>query len=109
MTDVRKAASTLRAAFAAMALATISAAPASAFYCYVPEKPDGPIALRERPDDASRIVARMEPGGMVRMVVNRREPEGWVQVRWQREALSRRFDATGWARRDQIRGGECAD
>jgi hypothetical protein len=82
---------------------------ASAFYCYVPEKPGGPIPLRERPNDTAKVVALMPPGGMVRLIPSRRQPEGWVQVRWQRQAQSRKFDARGWARHTEIHGGECED
>lgn len=93
----------------AIGAVVLFAAPAFAFYCYVPEKPGGLIPLREQPRDGAKVVVLMPPGGMVRLVPSPRQPDGWVQVRWQRQAQSNRFDARGWARHDQIHGGECAD
>ncbi len=94
---------------AALGAAVFSTAPASAFYCYVPEKPGGPIPLRERPNDKAKVVVMMPPGGMVRLVPSRRSPEDWVQVRWEREAQSGKYNARGWTRRLDIHGGECED
>jgi len=94
---------------AALAAIVLFAAPAQAFYCYIPEEAGGPVPLRERPDDGARIVAMMEPGGMVRAVANVERRGEWVRVRWQRVGPAARFDAVGWVRHRLIHGGECAD
>ncbi|MCZ8181887.1 MAG: hypothetical protein O9322_02870 [Beijerinckiaceae bacterium] len=83
---------------------------ASAFFCYVPEKPEGPVALRERPDPQAKIVAMMPPGGMVREVKGNSRHKEWVQVLWiADQAQQKKVTGRGWVVHSQIHGGECED
>lgn len=92
-----------------IALGLLTTSGASAFYCYVPEKPESPVALREKPDDGARLVLRMPPGSMVRSVKGARERGGWVHVLWFPAQASRKEGGKGWVRHDLIYGGECED
>jgi hypothetical protein len=97
------------AAAAIMALGLFSVSEAAAFYCYVPEKPESPVALREKPSDTAKLVVRMPPGSMIRSTNGVRERNGWVHVSWYAEQLSKKVGGKGWVRHDLVYGGECED
>jgi hypothetical protein len=106
------AATGIRLKTAAACLIVFSLLPvsgASAFYCYVPEKPESPVALREKPDDGAKLVLRMPPGSMVRSTKGVRERNGWVHVLWYQSQASKKEAGKGWVRHDLIYGGECED
>lgn len=97
------------AAACILALGLLAASEAAAFYCHVPERPESPVALREKPDDGSRLVLTMPPGSMVRAVKGARERNGWVHVLWYPGQASKKEAGKGWVRHDLIYGGECED
>lgn len=83
---------------------------ASAFFCYVPEKPEGPAALRERPHPQAKIVAMMPAGSMVREAKGNSRRKEWVRVLWiADQARQSKVTARGWVIHSQIHGGECED
>lgn len=93
----------------ALAAMGLPAAPARAFYCYVPENPGGPIPLRAQPRDDAAVVARMGPGSMIRDVAGTARRGDWVRLSWYRSQQDRKPAARGWARAGEIHGGECED
>lgn len=93
----------------ALLVTLLSAAPGAAFYCYVPEKPGSPFALRERPSAQARIVGLMEPGHMMRSVARTRERNGWALVDWFKDQSSKKPLGRGWVYIEEIHGGECED
>lgn len=97
------------AAACALALVLLTASEASAFLCYVPEKPESPVALHEKPDVRSKIILRMPPGSMVRQAKGASDRNGWVHVLWYPGQASKKEAGKGWVRHDLIYGGECED
>lgn len=99
----------IKTTIASLAIGLAMASPAWAFYCYVPEKPEGFVPLRDRPSVNAKIIQRMENGSMVRSVPSVKERDGWVYVNWYKSQLSKRPDGRGWTMRREIHGGECED
>ncbi len=78
----------LAAAFAGMLLAPVSAS--AMIVCSVSKTPDGFVALREQPNAAAKIVARMRAGDMVHGDPDVRERGNWQYVTWWKQKT---FDA----------------
>ncbi len=92
------------------ALLLLIAAPAAqAFNCYIPERPESPAALHEKPDPKSKIIARMPPGGMIKQVRNSPDRGGWVHVQWNPRSEDKSKPKRGWVVLDHVYGGECED
>jgi hypothetical protein len=82
---------------------------ASAFFCYVPETPNSPVALRDKPDAQAKIVARLTPGTMVREATGKSQHKEWVRVLWYKSQGDAKPAARGWVVHTEIHGGECED
>jgi hypothetical protein len=95
--------------FSVVGATLLAVSTASAFFCYVPETPNGPIALREKPDAQAKIVAQMPPGTMVRKMSGKSEHKEWVRVFWIKEQGDKKPSGRGWVVHQQIHGGECED
>ncbi|HRE20368.1 MAG TPA: hypothetical protein PKW21_04965 [Rhabdaerophilum sp.] len=96
--------------FALPILALLVAMPtAQAFNCYIPERPESPAALHEKPDPKSKVIARMAPGGMIKQVRNSPDRNGWVHVQWNPRSEDKSKPKRGWVVLDHVYGGECED
>lgn len=82
---------------------------ASAFFCYVPETPNSPVPLREKPDARAKIIAQLTPGTMVRETTGKSQHKEWVRVLWYKSQADAKPAARGWVVSTEIHGGECAD
>lgn len=96
-------------AASALTLGLVAATEAPAFYCYVPQHPESPVALYEKPNDKSKVVLRMPPGSMIRSTDSIRERNGWVHVRWYKDQSAAKPGGKGWVVHEKVHGGECED
>lgn len=88
--------------------AVIIASEAMAFNCSLPEGPDAPYSLYEKPSDKSKVLAIMPAGGRIRLPKEIRDKGGFTYVIWvpADPKIKRRL---GWVDRLKTHGGECED
>lgn len=78
--------------------------------CYIPQKPEGPVALRATPSAKGKVVTMMPAGSRVSNVPKVKERGEWIYVTWFWDDPARKNErARGWVNRAEIHGGECAD